>query len=73
MHVTFLFYLFNCCYSFLGNGLLSKFGKKTSTFDDNRRATYVISNQPVARSESIFTTFEAEIRQLVTVRNMQTE
>ncbi|XWS51847.1 hypothetical protein CRYUN_Cryun11dG0017600 [Craigia yunnanensis] len=50
-----------------GNGLLSKFGKKSSTLDDNRRATYNISNQPMARSESIFTTFEAEIKQLVAV------
>ncbi|XWS27822.1 hypothetical protein CRYUN_Cryun25bG0012900 [Craigia yunnanensis] len=50
-----------------GKGLLSKLGKKSSTLDDNRRATYNISNQPVARSESIFTTFEAEIKQLVAV------
>ncbi|GMI63759.1 bromodomain-containing protein 13 [Hibiscus trionum] len=50
-----------------GKGLLSKFGRKSSTLDDNRRATYNISNQPVVRSDSIFTTFEAEIKQLVAV------
>ncbi|XVE80409.1 hypothetical protein DITRI_Ditri14bG0137300 [Diplodiscus trichospermus] len=50
-----------------GKGLLSKFGKRSSTLDDNRRATYNISNQPVVKSESIFTTFEAEIKQLVAV------
>ncbi|XP_007020786.2 PREDICTED: uncharacterized protein LOC18593479 [Theobroma cacao] len=50
-----------------GKGLLSKFGKKSFALDDNRRATYNISTQPVARSESIFTTFEAEIKQLLVV------
>ncbi|XVF03841.1 hypothetical protein REPUB_Repub05bG0027600 [Reevesia pubescens] len=50
-----------------GKGLLSKIGRKSSALDDNRRATYNISNQPVVRSESIFTTFEAEIKQLVAV------
>ncbi|KAK8643951.1 hypothetical protein V6N13_013228 [Hibiscus sabdariffa] len=50
-----------------GKGLFSKFGRKSSTLDDNRRATYNISNQPVVRSDSIFTTFEAEIKQLVAV------
>ncbi|KAG8492679.1 hypothetical protein CXB51_010334 [Gossypium anomalum] len=50
-----------------GKGLLSKFGRRTTALDDNRRATYNISNQPVVRSDSIFTTFEAEIKQLVAV------
>ncbi|XVF77410.1 hypothetical protein PTKIN_Ptkin14bG0040700 [Pterospermum kingtungense] len=50
-----------------GKGLLSKLGRKSSALDDNRRATYNISNLPVVRSESIFTTFEAEIKQLVAV------
>ncbi|EEF32463.1 uncharacterized protein LOC8276725 isoform X2 [Ricinus communis] len=50
-----------------GKGLLSKFGRKSSVLDDNRRATYNISNQPVVRSESTFTTFEGEIKQLVAV------
>ncbi|XP_022716885.1 uncharacterized protein LOC111275667 [Durio zibethinus] len=50
-----------------GKGLLSKFGRKSSALDDNRRVTYNIFNQPVIRSESIFTTFEAEIKQLVAV------
>ena len=40
--------------------------------DENRRATYNISNQPVVGSESIFTTFEGEIKQLVTVCDMET-
>ncbi|CAL5405550.1 unnamed protein product [Camellia sinensis] len=50
-----------------GRGLLSRFGRKPSTNDENRRATYHISNQPVSRSESIFTTFDGEIKQLVAV------
>lgn len=49
-----------------GKGL-SKWGRKHFVLDDNRRATYNISNQPVVRSESIFTTFEGEIKQLVAV------
>ncbi|GFZ04931.1 DNA-binding bromodomain-containing protein [Actinidia rufa] len=50
-----------------GRGLLSRSGKKSSIHDENRRATYNISNQPVSRSESIFTTFDGEIKQLVAV------
>ncbi|XP_062017835.1 uncharacterized protein LOC133734210 [Rosa rugosa] len=50
-----------------GKSLPSKVGKKPSVFDDNRRATYNISNQPVITSESIFTTFEGEIKQFVAV------
>uniref|UniRef100_A0A2C9W727 Bromo domain-containing protein n=1 Tax=Manihot esculenta TaxID=3983 RepID=A0A2C9W727_MANES len=50
-----------------GKGLLSKYGRKSSMLDENRRATYNISSQPAARSESIFTTFEGEIKQLVAV------
>ena len=38
--------------------------------DDNRRATYNISNSPAPRSESIFSTFEDEIRQLVPVSSL---
>lgn len=56
---------FDCC-TILGKGL-SKWGRKHFVLDDNRRATYNISNQPVVRSESIFTTFEGEIKQLVAV------
>lgn len=52
---------------FSGKGLLGKLGRKTSALDDNRRATYNISNSPAPRSESIFSTFEDEIRQLVAV------
>ncbi|PSS06129.1 Bromodomain and PHD finger-containing protein [Actinidia chinensis var. chinensis] len=50
-----------------GRGILSRSGKKSSIHDENRRATYNISNQPVSRSESIFTTFGGEIKQLVAV------
>ncbi|XP_059441678.1 uncharacterized protein LOC132173981 [Corylus avellana] len=50
-----------------GKGLLSRLGRKQFVFDDNRRATYNISNHPVVRSDSILTTFEAEIKQLVAV------
>ncbi|KAJ1389553.1 Bromodomain-like superfamily [Sesbania bispinosa] len=50
-----------------GRGLLSKLGRKSSVQDYERRATYNMSNLPVTRSDSIFTTFESEIKQLVTV------
>ncbi|XP_052207681.1 uncharacterized protein LOC127811658 [Diospyros lotus] len=50
-----------------GRGLLSRFGRKPFLHDENRRATYNNSDQPVVGSESIFTTFEGEIKQLVTV------
>ncbi|KAK9269660.1 hypothetical protein L1049_001438 [Liquidambar formosana] len=50
-----------------GKNLLSKFGRKSLVQDENRRSTYNISNQPVVRSELIFTTFEGENKQLVSV------
>ncbi|XP_050138026.1 uncharacterized protein LOC126614412 isoform X3 [Malus sylvestris] len=50
-----------------GKGLLSKVGRKPSVVDENRRATYNISTQPVVRSESVFTTFDSEIKQFVAV------
>lgn len=57
---------FDCC-TILGKGLLSRLGRKQFVLDDNRRATYNISNHPVVRSDSILTTFESEIKQLVAV------
>ncbi|KDO62747.1 hypothetical protein CISIN_1g002731mg [Citrus sinensis] len=48
-------------------GLLSKLGRKPAVPDENRRATYSISTQPVVRSDSIFTTFEGETKHLVAV------
>ncbi|KAF4350904.1 hypothetical protein F8388_017930 [Cannabis sativa] len=53
--------------TFSVKGLLSKLGRKSVVFDENRRATYNISNQPAVRSESVLTTFECEIKQLVAV------
>ncbi|KDP39146.1 hypothetical protein JCGZ_00903 [Jatropha curcas] len=50
-----------------GKGLLPKFGRRSSMLDENRRATYNISAQPMTKSESIFSTFENEIKQLVAV------
>ncbi|XP_073140810.1 uncharacterized protein [Henckelia pumila] len=51
-----------------GNGSLSKPGKKLSAHDENRRATYDISlTHPLASSESLFSTFEGESKQLVPV------
>ncbi|PNX93429.1 bromodomain-containing protein, partial [Trifolium pratense] len=50
-----------------GKGLPSKMGRKSSVQDYERRATYNMPNLPVTRSDSIFTTFESEIKQLVTV------
>ncbi|GMN51617.1 hypothetical protein TIFTF001_020776 [Ficus carica] len=47
--------------------LLSKLGRKPAICEENRRATYNISNQPVLRAETVFTTFESEIKQLVAV------
>ncbi|KAE8646055.1 uncharacterized protein LOC101204699 [Cucumis sativus] len=52
---------------FSGRGLLGKLGRKSSVLDDNRRATYNLSISPAPRSESIFSTFEDEIRQFVAV------
>ncbi|XP_077243656.1 uncharacterized protein LOC143884135 [Tasmannia lanceolata] len=48
-------------------GFPSKFGKKLSVPDENRRATYNVSNQPVTRPELVFATFETEKKQLVSV------
>lgn len=45
----------------------SKAGKKPSVLDDNRRATYNISSEPVITSESILTTFEGETKQFIAV------
>lgn len=56
---------------FTGKGFLGKLGRKSSVLDDNRRATYNISNSPAPRSESIFSTFEDEIRQLVAVLSLR--
>ncbi|KAK6132874.1 hypothetical protein DH2020_033385 [Rehmannia glutinosa] len=51
-----------------GKGPLSRFGRKSFVHDENRRATYSISiSQPVAGSESIFSTFDGETKQLVPV------
>ncbi|GFP98154.1 bromodomain-containing protein 1 [Phtheirospermum japonicum] len=54
--------------SFPGKGLLSRFGRKTFVHDENRRATYTISqSHPVLSSDSIFSTFDGETKQLVPV------
>ncbi|CAK9163932.1 unnamed protein product [Ilex paraguariensis] len=50
-----------------GKVLLPRFGRKLFIHDENRRATYNLSNQPVVGSESIFSTFEGESKQLVPV------
>ncbi|CAJ1964099.1 unnamed protein product [Sphenostylis stenocarpa] len=50
-----------------GKGLLSKWGRKSVVLDESRRASYNMSNQPIGRSESIFMTFDSEMKQLVTV------
>ncbi|XP_022879980.1 uncharacterized protein LOC111397343 [Olea europaea var. sylvestris] len=51
-----------------GKGTLSRFGRKLAIHDENRRATYNISlAQPVGGSESIFSTFEADMKQLIPV------
>ncbi|GMH24988.1 hypothetical protein Nepgr_026831 [Nepenthes gracilis] len=53
--------------SLSGKGLLPKCGKKPSVVDENHRATYDISNQPVDRFESRFMPLEGEKKQLVSV------
>ncbi|XP_042478501.1 uncharacterized protein LOC122059644 [Macadamia integrifolia] len=50
-----------------GKGLPSKFGRKLFVIDENRRTTYNLSNHPVVKMDSIFTTFEGESKQLVDV------
>lgn len=50
-----------------GKGLLSRPVRKAIVFDENRRATYNISVPSATASESIFTTFEGESKQLIPV------
>jgi len=50
-----------------GKGLFGKCGRKLSVVEEDRRATYEDSDQQGDRSESIFTTFESEIKQFVAV------
>ncbi|XP_019196699.1 PREDICTED: uncharacterized protein LOC109190623 [Ipomoea nil] len=52
--------------SHLGKAL-SRFGRKSAVPDENRRATYNTTSQPVTNLESIFTTFDRESNQLVPV------
>lgn len=54
-----------------GKGLLSKPIRKASVLDENRRATYNISIPSATASESIFTTFEGESKQLIPVSNVR--
>ncbi|MCD7452120.1 hypothetical protein HAX54_015037 [Datura stramonium] len=53
--------------SLSGKGPLSRFGRKSTVPDENRRASYNISTQPVCSTESIFSTFEDESKHLVAV------
>ncbi|XP_024977336.1 uncharacterized protein LOC112514928 isoform X2 [Cynara cardunculus var. scolymus] len=50
-----------------GKGFVSKLGRKPSIHDENRRATYNISVQPVTESSSIFSTFEDESKHFIPV------
>ncbi|KAK7316772.1 hypothetical protein RJT34_00483 [Clitoria ternatea] len=50
-----------------GKGPPSKWGRKPFVHEESRRASYNMSNQPIAGSDSIFMTFECEMKQLVTV------
>lgn len=52
-----------------GKGLPSKFARKPYLHDENRRATYNITEEPVIQPDTIFSTFEGEARQLVAVCN----
>lgn len=51
----------------LGKGLPSKFARKPYLHDENRRATYNITEEPVVQPDTTFSTFEGEVRQLVAV------
>ncbi|CAH2069913.1 unnamed protein product, partial [Thlaspi arvense] len=51
----------------LSSGLLGKCGRKLTVVEADSRAAYGNSDQQVDRSESIFTTFESEIKQFVAV------
>ncbi|XP_006346205.1 uncharacterized protein [Solanum tuberosum] len=53
--------------SLSGKGPLSRFGRKSTVPDENRRGSYNISTQPVGNMDSIFSTFEDESKHLVTV------
>ncbi|XP_049374565.1 uncharacterized protein LOC125839610 isoform X1 [Solanum verrucosum] len=53
--------------SLSGKGPLSRFGRKSTVPDENRRGSYNISIQPVGNTDSIFSTFEDESKHLVTV------
>ncbi|KAL7143165.1 hypothetical protein ABFS83_08G172500 [Erythranthe nasuta] len=51
-----------------GKGPTSRFVRKSFVYDENRRATYSISlSQPPDTTESIFSTFDAETKELVPV------
>ncbi|KAL1206477.1 Transcription factor GTE9 [Cardamine amara subsp. amara] len=50
-----------------GKGLFGKCVRKLSVAEEDSRATYGNSDQLADRSESIFTTFESEIKQFVAV------
>lgn len=54
-----------------GKGLLSRPVRKASVLDENRRATYNLSIPSATASESIFTTFEGESKQLIPVSNIK--
>ncbi|KAI3992722.1 hypothetical protein MKX01_021683 [Papaver californicum] len=45
----------------------TKLGKRHAVIDGNRRTTYNISSEPVVHTESIFTPFEGDTKQLVDV------
>ncbi|KAG9454011.1 hypothetical protein H6P81_006915 [Aristolochia fimbriata] len=46
-------------------GFQPKFGRKP--LDENRRATYNVSSLPVTRTDSVYSIFESEVKQLVAV------
>ncbi|KZV29528.1 hypothetical protein F511_00806 [Dorcoceras hygrometricum] len=51
-----------------GNSSLSKVGRKLQAHEEDRRATYDVSlTHPLTSSESLFSTFEGESKQLVPV------
>ncbi|EOA12469.1 hypothetical protein CARUB_v10025841mg [Capsella rubella] len=50
-----------------GKGLFGKCGRKLSVVEEDCSATYGNSDQQADRSESIFSTFESEIKQFVAV------
>ncbi|XP_031114666.1 bromodomain-containing protein 9 [Ipomoea triloba] len=50
-----------------GKGPICRFGRKSALQDENRRATFTVSSQSASSSDSVFSTFEGERKDLIPV------